>query len=296
MLRTLSSFVFPLAIAAVLSPPVVGRAAAQAPPAHVHYDTPAGFDAPAAPGKPLAPRLQNLGVHTFPVSTKVERAQLFMNQGLNLAYGFNHAEAARAFAEAARLDSGLAMAYWGQALVLGPNINAAMNGDDEPKAAALIQKAVSMMGTATPRERAYIDALAARYTGKPADRAQADRAYAAAMQRVAQSFPADLDARTLYAEAPMDLRPWSAGPRRQAVSHTIVQASSRRVLAAHKNHPVRCICGSPGRRPTPERAEAEVIAAADAGRRSSCTCRPYLSACRAACGRDQVEHPRGESR
>ena len=48
-------------------------------------------------GMPLAPRLQNLGVHSFPVSTKVERAQLFMNQGLNLAYAFNHAEARRAF-------------------------------------------------------------------------------------------------------------------------------------------------------------------------------------------------------
>ena len=90
------------------------------PPQHRHYDKPVEYDAPAAPGKPLAPRLQNLGVHTFPVSTRVERAQLFMNQGINLAYAFNHAEAARAFAEAARLDPNLAMAYWGQALVLGP--------------------------------------------------------------------------------------------------------------------------------------------------------------------------------
>ena len=38
-----------------------------------------------------------------------------MNQGLNLAYGFNHAEAGRAFREAARLDPACAMAYWGQA-------------------------------------------------------------------------------------------------------------------------------------------------------------------------------------
>ena len=89
--------------------------------------TPQATTPPPAPGMPLAPRLQNLGVHTFPVSTKVERAQLFMNQGLNLTYGFNHAEAGRAFAEAARLDPILAMAYWGQALVLGPNINAPMD-------------------------------------------------------------------------------------------------------------------------------------------------------------------------
>ena len=56
------------------------------------------------PNGELAPRLQNLGSHTFPVSTKNAEAQAFMNQGLNLAYAFNHAEARRAFREAARLD------------------------------------------------------------------------------------------------------------------------------------------------------------------------------------------------
>ena len=55
------------------------------------------------PGGALAPRLQNLGSHTFKVTTKSVRAQQFINQGLNLAYGFNHPEAGRAFAEAARL-------------------------------------------------------------------------------------------------------------------------------------------------------------------------------------------------
>ena len=120
---------------------------------------------------PLAPRLQNLGTHTFPVSTNVERAQQFMNQGLNLVFGFNHAEASRAFAEAARLDPSLAMAYWGQALVLGPNINAPMDPADEAKALAMAQKAVAMKASATPRERAYIDAVAARYTGRAEDRA-----------------------------------------------------------------------------------------------------------------------------
>ena len=57
-----------------------------------------------------------------------------MNQGLNLVFGFNHAEASRAFAEAGRLDPSLAMGYWGQALALGPNINAPMDPADEPKA------------------------------------------------------------------------------------------------------------------------------------------------------------------
>src|SRR5688500_13825469 len=110
-----SAFALPPVVAAVaFGPPVVAGAAAQAAgPSHTHSDD--RKPAPgSAPGAPLAPRLQNLGVHTFPVSTKSERAQLFMNQGLILTYGFNHAEAGRAFAEAARLDPTLAMAYWGQ--------------------------------------------------------------------------------------------------------------------------------------------------------------------------------------
>jgi tetratricopeptide (TPR) repeat protein len=133
---------------------------AQAPaPQHKHYDKPAEYETPRGTNRPLAPRLQNLGVHTFPVSTNVKQAQLFINQGVNLAYAFNHAEAARAFAEAARLDPENPMAYWGHALVLGPNINATMNPEDEPKALALAQKAASLKARATPRERAYIDAV-----------------------------------------------------------------------------------------------------------------------------------------
>src|SRR5262245_59085980 len=120
-----------------------GFAQARAPQ-HKHYDQPAEYETPRGPNMPVAPRLQNLGIHTFPVSTKVKQAQLFINQGVNLAYAFNHAEAARAFAEAARLDPQNPMAYWGHALVLGPNINATMTPEDEPKALALAQKAASL--------------------------------------------------------------------------------------------------------------------------------------------------------
>jgi hypothetical protein len=124
------------------------------PPNHQHYEKPPESAAPE-PGQPIAPRLQNLGVHTFPVATRNRDAQVFMNQGLNLAYAFNHAEAARAFAEAARLQPDLAMAYWGHALVLGPNINAPMAPEEEPKALALVQKAVALKAQATPREPVY---------------------------------------------------------------------------------------------------------------------------------------------
>ena len=92
----------------------------------------------------IAPRLQNLGNHQFPVTTDSARAQLFINQGVMLTYGFNHAEASRSFREAARLDPNCAMAYWGMALVLGPNINMAMAKEKEPQAYGLIQKAIAL--------------------------------------------------------------------------------------------------------------------------------------------------------
>lgn len=255
------AFIIAAAAAAPQSAPV---AAAQTPPAapnHRHYDKPAGYDAAPAPGMPIAPRLQNLGVHTFPVTTGNPKAQLFINQGLNLAYGFNHAEAARAFAEAARLDPGCAMAYWGHAYVLGPNINAAMNPEDEPKALDLVQKAVTLKAGVSPRERAFIEALATRYTGKPEDRKKADRAFADAMRAVAASFPDDTDARTIYAESLMDVRPWNYWTRDgQPYDETReIQSALEQVFSKNQNHPgaLHLWIHLWEATDTPERAEAE---------------------------------------
>jgi tetratricopeptide (TPR) repeat protein len=230
-------------------------------PQHKHYDRPEPLSDTPAPDGSLAPRLQNLGVHTFPVTTSVERAQLFINQGVNLAFGFNHAEAARAFAEAARLDPKAAMAYWGHAMVLGPNINAPMTPDDEPKAYALAQKAVALKAHASPREQAYIDAIAARYTGRAEDRAAADKAYVAAMERLIAAFPDDLDAQVFYAEALMDLMPWSYwtrdGQPHEGTRHII--RSLEQVLAKNKQHPgaLHLWIHLWESTDTPERAEAE---------------------------------------
>jgi tetratricopeptide (TPR) repeat protein len=243
---------------------MTGMAAAQtaAPaPNHKHYDRPDNFNEPPAPNRPIAPRLQNLGVHTFPVTTASPQAQLFINQGVNLAYAFNHAEAGRAFAEAARLDPNAAMAYWGHALVLGPNINAPMVPEDEPKAFELAQKAVALKSKVSARERAYIEAVAARYTGRPEDRQKADQAYVAAMERLVAAFPDDLDAQVLYAEALMDLMPWSYWTRdgRPHEGTRKIITSLERVIAKHENHPgaLHLWIHLWEATDTPERAEAE---------------------------------------
>lgn len=208
-------------------------------PVHKHYDQGEGFHAPSPTGA-MAPRLQNVGKHKFTaVTTCSEPAMPFINQGLNLTYGFNHAEAGRAFAEAARLDPNCAMAAWGQALVLGPNINAPMAPEEEPKALALIKQAQALKAKASPAERDYIDALAVRYTGKADDRRAADQAFAGAMRALHEKYPADQDAATIYAEALMDLRPWNYWTRDgqpYPETHEII-AAIEGVIARNPVHP-----------------------------------------------------------
>ena len=69
----------------------------------------------------------DLGTLHYAITTSVPLAQQFFDQGLRLTYAFNHGEALRAFRKARTLDPDCAMCYWGEALVLGPNINAPMD-------------------------------------------------------------------------------------------------------------------------------------------------------------------------
>jgi tetratricopeptide (TPR) repeat protein len=206
-------------------------------PGHVHYITPK--QQTVSPAGAIAPRLQKLGTHTFPVSTKNAQAQLFMNQGLNLSYAFNHAEAGRAYREAERLDPALAIAYWGEALALGPNINAPMDPASEPKALEAIQKAIALRAKASPREQALIDALKFRYSGKSEDRRANDVAYADAMRKVHLQFSDDDDISMLYVESVMDLRPWGYwtkdGTPYERTSEIV--ALTEKVIAKNPNHP-----------------------------------------------------------
>ena len=161
---------------------------------------------PAARDQPLIP---GLGTRSFKVTTSSKAAQQYFDQGLRLAWNFNHAEAQRAFQKAQRLDPNCAMCYWGEAYVLGPNINVPMDPAANAPATAAAAKAKALASKATPREQALIDAVAARYSTDPkAERAALDEAYAKAMASAAAKFPDDVDVLALYAEALMDRSPW----------------------------------------------------------------------------------------
>lgn len=156
-----------------------------------------------------APMFEGLGGIDFKISTSVKEAQAYFNQGMMLSYGFNHAEAARSFFEATRLDSACAMAYWGLAYVLGPNYNGGMEEDNFQRAYEAAAKARSLSKNCTPKEISLIGALTSRYAQQPpTDRSPLDIAYASAMKKVYAQYPSDPDIGALYAEAMMDLHPW----------------------------------------------------------------------------------------
>jgi tetratricopeptide (TPR) repeat protein len=187
------------------------------------------------------PLWTGLGSITYKIATTNERAQTYFDQGLRLAYAFNHGEAQRAFRMAQRLDPDCAMCFWGEALVLGPNINLPMQEDAVVPAFAAAQKAKALAGKASPREQALIGALAARYGSDPkAARAPFDAAYAAEMAKVATQFSDDDEIVTLYAEAVMDLSPWNywkPGGREPNPQSAPIVPTLERVLARNPNHP-----------------------------------------------------------
>ena len=132
---------------------------------------------------PVAPYLKPAWGKNYPITTSSPEAQEFFNQGLFYLYAFNHAEAARAFKEAARLDSKCAMCYWGVALALGPNINRPMPEEHFADTYSYSQKALSLSKKATKKEQALVKALTNRYEEKPSeDRAALDLAYANEMR------------------------------------------------------------------------------------------------------------------
>jgi tetratricopeptide (TPR) repeat protein len=166
-----------------------------------------------SPAPDLAPvgatLLEGLGDYSMPVTTSGPEVQRWFDQGLAMTYGFNHDAAERSFLKAAELDPGCAMCWWGASLVLGPHVNSTMDPANNAKAWDRLQRAQEAADDATGKEKAFIEALSARYAAEPpADRRPLDEAYAEAMGKLAAAYPDDLDAVTMYAESMMDLQPW----------------------------------------------------------------------------------------
>jgi tetratricopeptide (TPR) repeat protein len=193
------------------------------------------------PAMSEAPKLYpNLGTLRFKAGTQSGRAQQWFDQGVRLSFAFNHAEAQRAFREAQKIDPACALCYWGEALVLGPNVNVPMMPEANAPALAALEKAMALAKSAPSRDRALIEALSTRYSADPsAPRSKLDAAYAQAMAEVAKTYPEDT-VLTLYAEAMMDAQPWDyweGGGEKPKGNGAAIVETLENVLARDPSHP-----------------------------------------------------------
>ena len=161
-------------------------------------------------GSDMMPLFDDLPQFQLSADSESEAVRSYFSQGIMLTYGFNHHAAIRSFQAGQALDPDCAMCFWGEALALGPNINAPMMPEAVAPAIAAVERAVALRGNASPQGQALIDALAIRYSSDPeADRAALDVAYADAMLAVAGRFPENDEIAVLAAEAVMDTSPWN---------------------------------------------------------------------------------------
>lgn len=153
---------------------------------------------------------QGFGDYKRPISTTSGEAQTLFNQGMQLMYGFNHDEAIRSFRAAAEADPQAAMPWWGIAYSQGININDPEMGEERTRLAReAADKALSLIGNASPVEAALINAVSARYVvPAPEDRSGLDQAFADAMEAVYKQFPEDPEVGTIFADSLMNLQPW----------------------------------------------------------------------------------------
>lgn len=219
-----------------IAAPLIVAACAKAPETDAQLSARAG-----------APLFNGMGEYHRVIDTKDPGAQRYFDQGMVLAFGFNHAESIRSFRAAQKLDPDCAMCFWGEALATGPNINvtskgkAIMSPEEQTAAYAALAKAQAVSAGKPEIERDLIDALSKRYAPQPADdRDPLDRAYAAALGELVTKYPADDDIASMYAEAWMNTMPWnywsdSETPRPETVPVLVALEST---IARSPKHPL----------------------------------------------------------
>jgi hypothetical protein len=149
--------------------------------------------------------LPGWGNYAYPVSTKNDSAQFYFNQGLNMYYSYHWQEANSSFKEAARFDPSLAIAYWGQALAMGPGYNFSLHYKMRKDVPAVILLMNQYAAHASPKEKKIIEVMNLRYAADTSDkeRKSLNAAYAGGMHELISAFPNDPDIKILYVDAMM---------------------------------------------------------------------------------------------
>jgi tetratricopeptide (TPR) repeat protein len=198
--------------------------------------------ATAATADAPKPRLyRNFGTYHRVVTTNSRECQKWFDQGMQLLYGFNHDEAIRSFTEAARIDPGCAMAWWGVSYAHGLHINNPVMTQEQSRGGfTAATRALAALDTETPAEQALVRAVVKRYQWPPPeDRMPLDEAYAEAMKQAWEAHPSDADIGALFAESLMNMQPWKLWtPDGQPLGRTPeIVAAIERVLEIDENHP-----------------------------------------------------------
>jgi hypothetical protein len=140
-----------------------------------------------------------LGTVTFPVSCAADVQKPF-ERGVALLHSFWYEEAEKEFQQIATDDPHCAMAHWGVAMSLwhqlwnNPDAKVIQRGLDE------VHQAKTTDSPTTPREKAYIAAIAAFYSdSKKLNHEARAKAYSDAMKKVYETYPDDHEAAAFYA-------------------------------------------------------------------------------------------------
>jgi tetratricopeptide (TPR) repeat protein len=143
-------------------------------------------------------RADGLGDVQFAVSC-TDAAQAKFHRAMALYHSFDWPRGKAAFEEIASLDARCGMAYWGLAMVAADNPFGWPISLKLKEGAEAIQKAQDT-GATTPRERDYIAALAVLYKDhETVPHRQRALAYEQAMEKLAATYPNDVEAKILSA-------------------------------------------------------------------------------------------------
>ena len=195
-----------------------------------------------------------IGTVRFPTSCSAEVQPRF-EQAVAMLHSFWFDQSQAAFDEVARRDSTCAMAHWGLAMTMlgNPMTGVAPSAERQALGTKAAERAVQLASRATPRERAYAEAvLALHAVAQTADFRARMRAYESAMERVRQIAPDDPEATIFYSIAvvanapPSDLKferqryaasliepIFAKEPDHPGLAHYIIHAYDSPALAEH---------------------------------------------------------------
>jgi len=146
-------------------------------------DAPQGEE---ASGTPVL--LDGLGYAGIAPDTASAEARRWFEQGVRLIWAYDEVEAVRAFEQAQTIDPNCAMCFWGEAWARGPTLNLNPRTEEHGKASAAAAKALALSAKLGPRDKALVEAMHVRVSGRNDFN---NTAYRKALAKLAKRFPAD---------------------------------------------------------------------------------------------------------